>query len=191
MLSFLSILAVAGVVIVVLAYLFVAQIFITPTLVAGTLSEPQALACENGRQWLLYDCNPNPLTGFGCIIPGSDGEFITHKRIAIFADSCLPLSNGAQASDRYVAFRWEEQGVASVCATAPTGTTCCNYNSSCLRTARFLCVPTGEREDGENQCVPDFLPGTANPPFNKDNYDYTKTEIIVQIPCRENYCATI
>ncbi len=186
--AFLDILGIVGIVIGSLVLLFLAQSLIAPRLIAGTLSEPVVQTCNQGLgQWILYDCKPNALTGLGCIFPGSGGRNLTYKTVAVHNPTCQPEANGQAAGSRAISFQWQIQGVPSKCSTLPLSPGCCNFNASCTRQASYLCIRTNSASNGENQCTPEYLPAPSH--FDPTN-DYTKVPLVLEIPCRENYCTT-
>lgn len=187
-------LAAVGILTLTLVMAFLLQSLIKPELIAGSLSEAVFLPCNQGKQWILYDCKPNPITGFGCISPGTGDEFMTYKTVAVQSDTCRAKSvSGGPDSERKVSWVWQEQGSAAKCVidSAVTGTaapSCCEFTGRCSRLVTYLCVRTPEYVvDGENQCTPSYLPAPY-PEFNSRDNDYSKTRIFLHVPCRENYC---
>lgn len=185
-----TVIVVGGLLIVSLVLVFIVQSLIAPRLLAGTLSEPVPQTCNlGGKQWVLYDCLPNPFTGFGCIIPGSKGEFLTYKTVAVQVSPCLPqgFTGSQNTGERIVTWQWQPQGEAGPCVSS--GDTCCKYSSSCYSQESYLCVKTGAGDGGEDQCVPSFLP-VPQPNFDRFHPDPSKVALVVQVPCRANYCSS-
>lgn len=185
----LTIVAIIAVVIAALLLLFMIMLFLAPGILAGTLSEAVPQPCNQGKQWILYDCQPNPITGFGCIVPGSHGRNITYKTVAVQNNTCLPDTiNGDVSGERVISFVWQEMGTAGICSSPPANVGCCEYNSSCTSTVRFLCVRTNQPVGGENQCTPQYLPAPF-PGYEKgNNYNDPLHPAVVEVPCRSNYC---
>lgn len=173
----------------VLGFLLMFQSLFVTTLLAGTLSDPTTTPCVNGTQWLLYDCKRNPWTGFGCISPGSDGRSLTYKTSAVKVSPCQSQFSGT----RVISFQWVEYNPGpdnpGKCVTDIFGSTCCEYNASCTRAVTYYCQSTGQGDDGESRCVPQFLP-VPYPQYNP-NLDYTDkaNRFTLHVPCRENYCS--
>lgn len=185
----LTIVAIVGVLVLSVMLVFLLQSFWAPRLLSGILSEAEPQTCIDGKQWILYDCLPNPITRFGCIIPGTNGASRTKKRIAVQQSPCLPSTD--PAGERIISYVWQEyEPPAGVCSSAPNYDTCCNYAESCAQKVKFICVLTGAGLGGENQCLPDFLPAPIPPPGYNSTTDYTKPEnvVTVYVPCRSNFC---
>lgn len=187
--SVLTVIAVVGVLILVLMGLFILQVTVSPRLLMGTLSEPIPLKCNVTSQWLIYECRRNPLTGLGCVIPDSGGRFITAKDIAVELPSCLPNSHSQIPGQRIVSYAWAEKEAIKPCKTTGSATaTCCTFTSQCSQTAEYICRATGAGLGGENQCLPSFLPAPFPPPGFNPKTDYTTIPVVLEIPCRTNYC---
>ena len=185
--SFLTVIAIIGVLSLTLLLILLIQSLIAPRLLAGTLTEADPQTCIGDKQWVIYDCSPNPWTGYGCIVPGSGGTAISRKRVAVQVSPCLPPTGSTTyAGERVISFVWQA-GEAGPCISS--GNTCCNYTSSCTQTVRYICRATSSGKGGENQCLPAFLPAPY-PQFDP-TVDYTKVPIDLQIACRgSNYCTT-
>lgn len=185
----LSVVAVVVLLLLLLAIVFLIQTMLAPTLLGGTLSQPRPQACVNNKQWLVYDCLRNPITHLGCIVPGTAGKSLTKKSIAVQVSPCLPPPGSENYSgNRVISFVWNQQGEAGSCISSSS--TCCNYNSNCTQAVKYLCVSTGQPKDGENQCLPSFLP-VPFPDFNPTtNYQEEANKITLQVPCRSNFCKT-
>jgi hypothetical protein len=182
-------------ILLVLLVAFIVQAHIAPTLLSGSLSIPVPQQCnmdsKGGTQWLFYDCLPNPLTGFGCVIPGTHGTGITKKKIAVKVTPCQPPSGSSTYSGtRVVKSLWQEVGTAGPCSNPPDYNTCCSYNNSeCAQKVQFLCKATGQI-DGENQCLPEYLP-MPYPAFDPHtDYSNPANIITLYVPCRSNFCTS-
>ncbi len=182
----LGVIAVMAIILASLVLLFMVQSLVAPRLFVGVLSEPRYQPCNAGKQWLLYDCKPNAITGLGCMIPGSGGK-LSYKTIAVQAHTCIADPGGTVSGQRVISWVWKEYGTAGLC-TSSGNTGCCNYSSSCTRTVSYICIRTPESVSvlGENQCTPEYLP-VPYPQFDPDG-SYDVNPITLQIPCRENYC---
>lgn len=177
---------------VVLGIVFLTLTMLAPRLLAGKLSEPVAQECINNTQWLLYDCQRNPITRLGCIIPGTGGKSLTKKRIAVQVSPCRPPVGSTNFSgSRVVSFVWQQQGEAGPCSSSTSsgeGGDCCLYNGTCSQQVSFLCMSTGQNPGGENQCLPAFLP-VPFPDFDPNtDYQDPANEFTLQVPCRSNFC---
>lgn len=163
---------------------------IAPRLIVGTLSEAEPMRCNADGQWLLYDCRLNPVTGLGCIVPGSEGRFITGKTIAVKSAECLPdPGSSTLPGDRVISFTWQEIPPVGPCTSTGSTGACCVFTQECTQSAEYKCRPTGARIGGENQCLPSFLP-VPYPQFDPVNHNYKVESITLQIPCRKDYCST-
>lgn len=178
--------AVAVTAVAFLVLVFIVQSSIAPRILTGSLSAPSPQQCHDKEQWIIYSCQPNAITGIGCIVPNSDGRYITSKNIAVKVSPCQPPPGSSSYSgNRVISLVWQETGEATKCVTVPLNLDCCEYDGTCAITAKFLCVRTGMGEGGENQCLPQFLPA----PFVMDpDANYFIDPAAVQIPCRSNFC---
>lgn len=173
-----------GILLIVIIILSI-QHWITPRLLLGTLSEPlQIGVCtepngdktSKGKATFTQDCQVNSLTGFGCLVNGPNGQYITKKTIMQKIDCDL-------SSSRHITREWVLVGEPTACVT--TGQTCCQITESCNITSSYRCAVIGDL-GGENRCTPSYLPGPF-PTFDP-NSRYDTVPAVVSTGCRNNYC---
>lgn len=175
----------ALVVVSVSLLLIVGYYYAFPKLPFGTWSEPLISQCagtsQDATSHSIYKCSPNPITGFGCVVPNTGDKEIIYKDLVL-------IQQCSTTDLRNISFVWEAQ------ATKPTtcisdGKTCCD-GKNCYVETDYQCFQIAP-EGGENRCTQSYLQGTLPPlqPFDPShNNGYIGVSITTRMACLGNLC---
>src|SRR6185437_5186946 len=151
----------------IILLIFIVYFSALSTAIYGSWSAPTIYPCtgtkENAVAYYEYACQPNPVTGLGCVVNGT--TTVLYKNM-IRANKCDPTNI------RDISFIWQflpdksnqqchSDGSPGCCATDAT---------NCFTEASYCCTMVGEK-GGENQCTLARLNGTLPPgaAFDPDN----------------------
>lgn len=169
--------------------LIVGYYYTFPDLPYGKWSAPLISKCagtsQDATSHSIYECSPNPVTGFGCVVPNSKPQQVIYKNLVI-VNQC----NSDNLRD--ISFTWQAQTTKpTICISS--GKNCCDANQNCYVETDYKCVqiaPTG----GENRCTLSYLPGIlpdSEKPFDPASHGgYITTAITTRTACLANLCTT-